>query len=362
MKMSFRKKRIVLLASVVTLLILSILDISIRKGEGFEAFNEQFLNKQKTDAYVQAHQDVIVTTELQLEINRKDIKEVSLSSIGGKISVKRADDSVIRLEYIVTASALDVDAANRKRDAVKVKEEVKDGRLSLVTQANGRAISRDTVSVDYVLHLPDEMKLVLDNEAGAVRISGITGDVDATSSRGLLEIIDVEGEFTVESSDGSVYLSDITGNIDLKNNHSRVNIDHTKGAILLNTQEGQTLVTNIQGSITGNTEFGHVYLREITGSVELNSRGADIQLDHIRGDSRLVSESGNTTFILPEVEVEGYELDATVSGGKIHTQLPLPNKDDKFGDYESHMNGVVGKGTWKVEVTARSGDIIFQVK
>jgi hypothetical protein len=133
-----------------------------------------------------------------------------------------------------------------------------------------------------------------------------------------------KGNLTVSSSYGSLLLSEITGNIDMTNRYSQENIDTVEGNIVLDSQFGHNLMVNIKGQITGDAEHGA------------------------------------TTIIMQESD--GYRLDAAVVGGRIHTVLPLSIKQEKDGDYRTHLTGVVGDGTWNVEVKARSGDIIFHVK
>lgn len=358
--MSIRKTRMVLLSSVALMLLLAVMDISLRKAELFEVFGEQFVNQQKTNAYQQAHQDVTSTSQRQLEINRQDFKVVSLSSIKGNINVKRSADQSIRLQYTVTASAADTEAAQKKRDAVTIEEEIQEGRLTLAAKVDGKSVDYDNLSIDYELQIPDAMKLKLENEDGAVRINGIHGDVDASSERGMMEIVDVQGRLSVNSNYGSIYLSDITGDIELENRGSSASINHTKGTVGLISQSGRNTISNIDGKVTSEADGGFVFLREISGLVEVESRAAELQLEHIRGDAKVTSEVGVTTFILPEYE--GYRVNAAVSGGRILTQLPLPIKEATDGDYGAQMNGVVGNGAWSLDVKAELGDIIFHVK
>ncbi|MDF2815182.1 MAG: hypothetical protein K0Q81_1382, partial [Paenibacillus sp.] len=310
--MSFRTKRIVLLSTVALLLTLSIVDIFTRKEEMFQLFNDQFFNEQKTAAYHQAHKGVTATSRQQLEINRKDIKEVALASAGGKVTVKRADHAAIRLQYEITATGANTDAANRRRDAVQVTEEMNEGRLTLVTKVDGKTVDPDSVTIEYVLSVPDAVKVKIDNDEGEVRISGIKGDVEASSDRGSMEIVDVRGNLSASSSYGSLYLSDIMGRVELKNNYSYVNADHIEGAVALNGRAGNTFLNRIAGDVTAETNNGAIHLREITGSVTLASQASDLQLDRILGDMSITAEAGTTILILPANK--GYKLDAAVSG------------------------------------------------
>lgn len=361
--MSFRQKRSILLTSVAILFLLSILDVSFGKEDVFRTYSEQFVNEEKMDAFMGAKRAATATAQHQSEINKPEVKEVLLASLGGKISVLRSESRGIRLQYTVTASAASTEAANRKRDAVTVEEQVQNGQLTFVTMANGKPIDPDDVSIEYVLYIPDAMKVNIANENGAVRISGIRADVEASSSNGLMEIAHVQGNISVKSTYGSLYMTDVTGEIKLTNNGSKTTMDHTTGNVVLNTKSGQTHVSEVLGKVTGNTKHGSVYIRQIVGAVDVNNQASDLQFDQIQGDTRVISEAGEISFILPESE--GYALDASVSGGSIQTLLPLPiikQEADSNNDYEKRLKGQVGSGKWKVEAKVRSADILIQIK
>ncbi|CAN7177103.1 hypothetical protein [Paenibacillus sp. LjRoot56] len=358
--MSFRQKRSVLLISVVMLFLLSILDVFIRKEDVFQAFIEQFVNEEKTEAYIGERRAVTATAQLQSEINKPEIKEVLLTSQKGKISVQRSETSTIRLQATVTVTAANTEVANRRRDAVKVEQELQNGQLTFVTTANGKAIDPDYVSIDYVLAIPEMMKSTIENEDGAVRISGINGNVTATSTSGLMEIVNVKGDLKVKSSYGSLYMADIKGNVELVNRSSNANMDRMQGNLVLDHQSGDTDLTDIAGEVTGKTKYGSVFFRDMKGAVSVVGHGSDMKFDHILGDTQVVSNAGGSmTFILSKDE--GYTLDAAVSAGRIQSLLPLPIQKVTDNEYGTRMNGVLGKGTRKIEAKVASGDIIFQV-
>ncbi|KRE97703.1 hypothetical protein ASG89_29295 [Paenibacillus sp. Soil766] len=357
--MFFRQKRSILLISVVMLFLLSILDVFIRKEDVFQVFIEQFVNEERTDAYIGERRAVTATAQLQSEINKPEIKEVLLSGRRGKISVQRSETSTIRLQATVTVTAANTEGANRRRDAVKVEQELQNGQLTFVTTANGKSIDPDYVSIDYVLAIPDAMKSSIQNEDGAVRISGINGNVTATSTSGLMEIVNVKGDLKVKSSYGSLYMADIKGNVDLVNRSSTANLDHTLGNLVLDHQSGHTDLTDITGEVTGNAKYGSVFFRELKGSVSVVGHGSDMKFDHIQGDIQVVSDNGgNTTFILSKDE--GYTLDAEMSAGRIQSLLPLSIQKGTNNEYETSMKGVLGKGSKKINAKMASGNIIFQ--
>src|SRR5690606_11607307 len=129
--MILRRKKILLLSSVLIMLALMILDIWINRDEGFETFGKQFFNEQKTREFRLAHPDVNKTMERQMEVERGSIQEVFLSNTRGDISVSRATGSTIHIKATVTVNGADADKADRKLEAIQVQQTVDNGRLTI---------------------------------------------------------------------------------------------------------------------------------------------------------------------------------------------------------------------------------------
>lgn len=358
--MVFRSKRMLLLSIVALLLGLSILDLSIRKEEIFETFGRQFVNERKTDAHYQERQSAVSTARSRMEWKKDGVNEVALTSGRGKVTVKRSADSVIRLEAAVTASGEGQEAADRKRDAVQLRKELQEGRLLLGAEMNGKPVRDDAVAVDYELHLPDGLKLRLENREGDALIQGLQGEVEAVSYRGQLDIIGVAGRLTVEVSNGSsLYLSDIAGDTELVNRSGRTRLEHIRGRLNLNSRFGENRAEGITGPVAGVVEHGYLHVQDVQGAVEIESRISTLQVARILGDIRITANSGDTDVLLPETG--GYALDAEVNGGRIHHHLPF-SAESEDGGYRSRLKGTIGDGPWQAHIRSENGDLHIHSK
>lgn len=351
----FRKKRSLLLVSITVAFCLMIVDLSASRWQLFESFGEQFEDDQKTDAAEQARRSSKAVSEQELVFPGRNLKEVSLSSEGGHISVRRSADSDVHAQYTVTAFGRDSSKADRKLAAVKVEGNAAGDQLTLAASDNGKSIDERYVTIDYAIAVPDGMKLTIENENGAVRIGGIAGDVTVKSESGITDVVDIVGDVAADISYGSLYLSGITGNIDIVNQSSSTNTEAVKGNIAIANHYGRNFVTDIEGKVTGTTEGGPLYLSDVSGSVELDGEDSVLQLDRIRGNIRIDFRSGQTKLILPEAE--GYDLNVIAKGGTIRSQLPFSIQESRSGDHETRLGGIIGSGKWKVDVTADPGVI-----
>lgn len=355
--MIFRKKRILLLTLAAILFVLSILDIMFREEEVFDQFSDQFFNDEKTIAYSSAQSEVRSTVQRQLEVD-EIVKEVELSTVFGAISVERSPDSILRLDYTITASSNNQAAADQKRDSVTVKTEMENGKLLFVPMEGDKKLDQDSVSIDYKLYVPNTTKLKLENKEGTVDIHGIEGDIKATSQRGSIRISNVKGNLVVNSTQGSTYLSAITGDVELKGRNSLDVVDDVKGSLTLDSRSASSIMlSQVTGKVTSHSENSSFTLKGMDGPVRLSSRGSDVLLDDIHGDTYISDHSGTITFILPEEE--GYQINAKLDGGRL--QAPIPFEKEMAND-QTNLKGVIGAGSWKIDIKAVSGEIYMHEK
>ncbi len=343
--MTFRKKRKVILASVILLLILLILDIWFYREEVVAEFGEQFENEQRTDEYEEAHKALTKTVQKQLEIERASVNELSLVNTRGDIAVARAEGNTIRLEYAVTHT--DHKGSDRELNEVIVEQITNNGKLSLISSLESKRANSSSLSIDYVLFVPDGMKLWIESEDGSVLIDGTVGDIDAKSYNGLMEIVNVEGNLKVNKTYHQLFVSDIKGNVELETQLSDTDIEHIEGEIVIDSEQGDHFIIGISDGVTATSYSGTVHLRDIGGPVEVKSHQSEVQLAHIRNDIQVEAKSEDISLILSESE--GYTVDAKVTYGSIRTHLPFQIEEVSKTD-ETHMSGVIGSGAWQVNL------------
>ncbi|SDW98007.1 DUF4097 family beta strand repeat-containing protein [Paenibacillus sp. CF384] len=355
--MTLRSKRTLLLSVVLVLFVAMILDIGIRKEEPFKRFSDQFANKARTQARERANHGVTKTDERQLEITDPGtLRELQLTGAGGPITVQRASGGNVSLHYAVTVSASDAEAADRMNKAVSIEQHHEAGKLALVAMAGGKTLDQDDYDITYTLLVPDGLKLELSAEEEPIRVEGIHGDVDVTSSGGLVELVGVTGSVTINGSYGHVYASGINGDIALNNKAGIASIEDVRGHVSVSSKSGKQFIRRVQGAVSGVTEGGPVYVSDITGSVNLSGVDGEIRMDGIRGDIKVGSQSGTTDVVLPQDG--GFSFNVEATDGAILTKLPFisTNPDN---ENMTLLKGTTGTGKWKVDITSSNGEVII---
>ncbi len=353
--MMMRYARILLLSSTVLLLALAILDITVNKEELFVAYGKQFENEERTDAYHEAHPPTTITAERQLEVPRESIQGVALTAKGGDITVMRASGDAIQLNYTVTATGDDRDEAERRLDAVQVEGLAREGQLTFESAWGGKRLPVRGVAIDYVLLLPDGMKLSLDHAGGEVHVDGLQSDIAVVSESGSVEIVDVAGNLAIQLNHSSVYASNLTGNLDVNARYSDTHIEEVTGDVAFDMYQGRGFLSNIDGRITGDAAFNAIHLQAIAGQAELNGNNSHYRLTDIRGDLQLKSVAGDASLILPADA--GYTIDAAVRSGDIRTSLPYLTEQERADGYDARVHGTTGDGSHHLDLELSGGDL-----
>lgn len=357
--MILRKKSIVLIVLIAVVSVCAVLDVSIYKEDVFVAFGEQFENDERTEQYVDRQRSVEKTAERRLEIDRTSLREVRLSVVDGRITVRRSAGNTIVLETVMTAAGADMDEVERKLGAVQIDQNVDNDRLIYESTYNGRPLDQSSITADYALHLPDGLALKLDNDGGTVDVVGIEGDVGITSERGFVNVTGTDGNVTLDSDHDSVYLSNINGDIDLNGEFSNTQIEQVTGQLQLESRHGVHFISEQGGGVTAVTEHGTVHLREIFGPVDMTSEFTHWIVDRIRNDLKINAQSGQLKFVMPESE--GYTFDIAVRHGTLVSHLPFPVQPAKDGEVDL-LTGVIGDGAWSVQVEAETAEIYIHTE
>ncbi|ANE46606.1 hypothetical protein SY83_10350 [Paenibacillus swuensis] len=358
--MRVRQRRMLLLVSVVILAALGIMDVGFRKEEIFAEYGERFENFGKKAAYEQANRDIAAVAERELTLNGQEVEEISLTAEGGHVEVRQGADQTIRLQYKVTVTGTDQERANRILDEITVEPETASGRVTLAVSAGGKKVNFDRVRMDYVLTLPDTLKLQLNSSDSTVRIEGFRGGGEVNMEGGSLTAVDTQGAFRMSNVLGSVYVADHTGPIELLNDSGHAALEQVKGDIRYEGNHGELTMAGITGKVTGKDQLSDAHFRDLSGPLQFSSEDSELLLEHIRGKANITAVRGVTRLLLDQQE--GYALDLMSREGRIQTNLPISTNAGNTGEYWEQLQARLGDGTSDVRIQAESGDIIVQYK
>jgi hypothetical protein len=181
----------------------------------------------------------------------------SLRNSFGKVEVHTWNKNEVKVDVTVEVTANKEAVAQKIFDGISISEKQSGGEVSFKTNMKGSTNSKSdksSMSVDYVIYLPETNELDVSNEFGATVIPNFKGKVDLTSKFGSLttgNLADVKnilvefgkgnfesinnGDITIKFS--AANLGKLTGSTKLKFEFcsaSRVNLDNNLSSLDLN--------------------------------------------------------------------------------------------------------------------------------
>jgi hypothetical protein len=137
------------------------------------------------------------------------------------------------------------------------------------------------------------------------------------------------------------------------------------------SRSGDQIIDAIQGPVTTSSRSGRIHVGSVPGDLEVDTRSGDIELLDQRSNVRVMSRSGRVmiegqpsrTWAVEtrsgDVDVAlpqdgGAEIDVDSRAGSVDSSRPI---DTRNGKSRHRMQGVVGRGGGRLEVTTRSGSV-----
>ena len=157
-------------------------------------------------------------------------------------------------------------------------------------------------------------------------------------------------------------------------NNVRIDYDVTAPAstrLKTSTRSGDQTIDAIYGPVTATSRSGRVHIGGVRGDIDLETRSGDVDLVDQHSNVRVVSRSGRVT--LEGQPARTWEVETR--SGDVDVQLPRDggadlNVDTRSGSIDSsrpiemrssqskhRMQGVVGQGGGRLQVTTRSGSV-----
>ncbi len=323
------------------------------------------------------HKEMVVPTGAALRINNQN---GNITIVG----VKHLDQ--IKIDAIKTVHAVDETAAREVATHVELRfstrndEAVLETLLEEVSERHRsfweRLVGSDDDwfgSVDYVISVPAETNITVNNSNGDLDIRGITGALDISMESGEALINQVVGSVTIDISGGLIELKDLDADVELTSTTADLRMTAIAGNVTIHGGAGSTIGDNITGEITIIQTSGDITLTSINGDARLKATSGDLSIQQDRGaldifthtgkvsvNTELFSErdysvetlSGSITFSIPDNA--GADVLLSTLSGDIDTK-GLPMEVGSFSRRE--ISGSVGAGGAQVSLKSDSGDI-----
>jgi len=249
--------------------------------------------------------------EFRFNVGRK--AAVSVYNQYGTISIKPGE----RRHVMITAVLYS--------DRVQSDPHQSGSRVDVVSRLQAGA-DQDTGRVDYEIVVPPDANITLQSATGAIRVEGLSGDVNLESAAGGVSVRQIQG--------GHLRVRTLNGPI-----------------TLANIQDGHVEVTSVSGEVAMTSVDGPY--------VQVNSNSGKISYDGpfgAGGEYNLISHTGDIEAIAPSYA--SFDVVARSEHGTVENDFSLEDRSRSLvSKAGSAFAGTLGKAASSVKLFSISGKI-----
>ena len=265
--------------------------------------------------------------EWQFEVG--EISEISLESSGGDVTFEASQTDQI----LVTAHKTAWHSTKTKAQA-----ELEDLSVTVTQTGNKIAIkyrrepavfifgTQQIDTVDFIISVPEGIKITAQTDYGEVGSSGAIGDSSLSTDFGNIELSGAVGNLEVLSKSGDITVENVKGadvQIDLSSDFGEIELSRSSAnSIVVHSNSGAILLqdVNASGLINLSSDFGKL---EFSGGsmeiLEINANSGKIVLSDLQVESNLTAHTDFGDILLETVTADLYDLDT--NSGKIEIQV-----------------------------------------
>jgi hypothetical protein len=225
------------------------------------------------------------------------------------------------------------------------------------TRDNAPSRGRQRTEGKYTITVPTKFNTQI-KTAGAIAVSGLTGQVKAATAGGALNFARLHGPLEGGTSGGTIRVVDCEGEQQVKTSGGGIEVSGGSGSFEGKTSGGPVTVKDFRGSVQVKSAGGGLTVENVTGKVDGKTSGGAITArftSPLSDEIRLATSGGGVTFRV--AENSAFDLDASASGGGVSSELSV-DSDVKAGkEPRSQLRGPVNGGGKPVVLRSGGGGI-----
>ncbi|BDX39544.1 hypothetical protein CYCD_28990 [Tenuifilaceae bacterium CYCD] len=307
----------------------------------------------------------------------------------GQVNVENWDKNTISIHVEVKVDKPDDEKAKIMLDAIDVEFSESDNVVSAITKFNEdlmkshkrlfSSISNDEMSIDYMIKMPKNIEVELNNKYGDIFINELSGKVIVNLKYGnirvnKLERGDAENLNTLVIGYGNANLGDVNwlkveikyGNLKidqaraivLLSKYSKINVDKVNSVVVDSKYDNYVLgpISNIIGE-SGYTTFN---IAGLSKKLNLTCKYGDVKIKSVADNFESIVFNGAYTGLKAGVSNNAsYNIDAEVAYGDVKINDTKGKVSRIEGNTSTEINGVIGaeSATSKIYVRSKYGNV-----
>jgi hypothetical protein len=223
------------------------------------------------------------------------------------------------------------------------------------TRTSGSSRGKQSTEGKYTITVPARFSGQLKTSGGAVAVSDLTGEVNASTSGGGLNFARLRGPLDGRTSGGAIRVADCEGLQQVKTSGGGIEVSGGSGSFEGSTSGGPVAVKDFQGPVQVKSTGGGITVENVAGKVDGKTSGGAIAArfaSPLADEVKLATSGGGVT--LRVAESAAFDLDAATSGGSVSSELTV---DSGERPSRNHLKGPVNGGGKPVVLRSGGGSI-----
>lgn len=298
-----------------------------------------------------------------LEIDPEKPVTLKIENDAGEVSVTGGDVETVEVQVIKTGYAATESGAQEHLETIQYDLKQNGNTLTFTYKLDGPQ-TRQVDTVDFIVTVPTETLVDIENGFGEIAVSDVNGDVDISSSFGDVTVSNIEGALALDNSSGEIEITNVnagTLNVHIEADFGNITLEKVNGRnITVNSNSGTLNLSDVRatGDLSAGSDFGNLTFENGSAAsvtVDSNSGRVDLTKLTIRGKLVITCDFGDIE--LNQVSADSYDLDSnsgaiTVDGAKnevkAHTDfgsITIENAQEVTLDLRSNSGGIEFSGS-----------------
>lgn len=286
---------------------------------------------------------------------------VSVHNQFGNIDVRTAPQPNVTISVDLTAGA------DNRADAVTclhrmaLRARTKGQRLCIGIARPDTGICRVTqYQSNFVITLPPQTVLVVENSFGDVTIDGLQRSARATNRFGNTSVHHSNAVW-ITNAFGDVTAGNVTGGLTIENRNGNVTLHDVADRVDVTNEGGTTRLLRSRGDLRLTSKLGAVQVTDCHGRIQINSSLGQVEFALAPGAADTVSiASDNGQVCLDLSPQASAQIKAHAAQGRIETQARLAGQSLTTSDAGQDLTATLGAGQGRVDLQAAGAGIVIR--
>lgn len=186
---------------------------------------------------------------------------------------------------------------SRRQDYLRYSKSGNQLKVWISCEKTGKNVHRTNETSEILIEIPAGVKVQADNGMGNIHADSLlSNDISLGNDYGNIMADHIKGAVKAKTSSGKMRLSHVTGNVNAHGDFGSMSFEDIRGNLTANCSSGQVQVNGLQGDADVKSSFGSQRFTRVTGNIKTTASSGSLLFDECTGDVVASSDFGSQTF------------------------------------------------------------------